>query len=92
MVDDFIAGYSGGRTPNPCVRCNGQVRFDSMLALAGAIGARRLVTGHYARIERDRAGPAAGPRPRDRNKDQAYMLAALDPGTARPHRVSARGA
>jgi tRNA-specific 2-thiouridylase len=78
VVDDFIAGYSAGRTPNPCVRCNGRVRFDSMLALAGALGADRLVTGHYARITSDGSGPLLGPAD-DPNKDQAYMLAALDP-------------
>src|SRR5918998_1516485 len=78
VVDDFVSGYAAGRTPNPCVRCNGEVRFDAMLALAGALGAARLATGHYARIARDEHGPlvraAADPR-----KDQSYMLAKLDP-------------
>ena len=50
VVDDFLDGYAGGGTPNPCVRCNGLVRFDRMLALASRLGAARLVTGHYARI------------------------------------------
>src|SRR6185437_16136149 len=78
VVDDFLAGYGEGRTPNPCVRCNGFVRFDAMLELAEALGAARLATGHYARIARDEHGPliraAADPR-----KDQSYMLAKLDP-------------
>jgi tRNA-uridine 2-sulfurtransferase len=78
VVDDFLDGYAAGRTPNPCVRCNGQVRFDEMLALADALGAPRLATGHYARIARDARGPliraAADPL-----KDQSYMLAKLDP-------------
>ena len=64
-----------GRTPNPCVRCNGLVRFDAMLELAERLGAARLATGHYARIARDADGPlvraAADPA-----KDQTYMLAA----------------
>jgi tRNA-uridine 2-sulfurtransferase len=76
VVDDFLAGYAGGRTPNPCVRCNGRVRFDAMLDLASSLGAARLATGHYARIARDREGPlvrvAADPR-----KDQSYVLARL---------------
>jgi tRNA-specific 2-thiouridylase len=76
VVDDFLSGYGGGRTPNPCVRCNGFVRFDAMLALARSLGAARLATGHYARIGRDAEGPlvqeAAHPR-----KDQSYMLARL---------------
>jgi tRNA-uridine 2-sulfurtransferase len=78
VVEHFLDGYATGRTPNPCVRCNGQVRFDAMLDLAAALGAGRLATGHYARIERDEHGPlvraAADPR-----KDQSYMLARLEP-------------
>jgi tRNA-uridine 2-sulfurtransferase len=78
VVDGFLEGYAAGRTPNPCVRCNGEVRFDAMLELADALGAARLATGHYARIARDEHGPlvraAADPR-----KDQSYMLAKLDP-------------
>ncbi|MGH2823502.1 MAG: tRNA 2-thiouridine(34) synthase MnmA, partial [Thermoleophilaceae bacterium] len=78
VVDRFVDGYTSGRTPNPCVRCNGEVRFDAMLELAATLGAARLATGHYARIGRDRHGPlirsAVDPR-----KDQSYMLAKLDP-------------
>ncbi|HKP20582.1 MAG TPA: tRNA 2-thiouridine(34) synthase MnmA, partial [Thermoleophilaceae bacterium] len=78
VVDKFLDGYAAGRTPNPCVRCNGEVRFDAMLELADTLGAARLATGHYARIARDEHGPlvreAADPR-----KDQSYMLARLDP-------------
>jgi tRNA-uridine 2-sulfurtransferase len=78
VVDPFLDGYAVGRTPNPCVRCNGEVRFDAMLELADALGAARLATGHYARIAHDEHGPliraAIDPR-----KDQSYMLAKLDP-------------
>jgi tRNA-specific 2-thiouridylase len=78
VVDDFVAEYEAGRTPNPCVRCNGLVRFGEMLELADRLGADRLATGHYARIETDASGPlltaAADPR-----KDQTYMLARLAP-------------
>ncbi len=78
VVDAFLDGYAAGRTPNPCVRCNGEVRFDAMLELADSLGAARLATGHYARIARDEHGPlvraAADPA-----KDQSYMLAKLDP-------------
>jgi tRNA-specific 2-thiouridylase len=78
VVDGFLDGYAAGRTPNPCVRCNGEVRFDAMLELAEALGAARLATGHYARIARDEHGPLirAGADPR---KDQSYMLAKLGP-------------
>jgi len=78
VVDRFLDGYAAGRTPNPCVRCNGEVRFDAMLALADALGAARLATGHYARIARDRHGPLVRAAA-DSRKDQSYMLAKLDP-------------
>jgi tRNA-specific 2-thiouridylase len=78
VVDDFVAEYEAGRTPNPCVRCNGLVRFGEMLALATAIGADRLATGHYARITRDDNGPLLQ-NGVDPKKDQAYMLARLTP-------------
>jgi tRNA-uridine 2-sulfurtransferase len=78
VVDQFLDGYAGGQTPNPCVRCNGYVRFDAMLDLAGALGAARLATGHYARIARDEQGPLVRVAV-DPHKDQSYMLAKLEP-------------
>jgi tRNA-specific 2-thiouridylase len=78
VVDDYVQEHEAGLTPNPCVRCNGHVRFDAMLELAGRLGASRLATGHYARITRDAHGPLvrAGADPK---KDQSYMLARLSP-------------
>ena len=82
VVDDFLAGYAGGATPNPCVRCNGLVRFDRMVELADRLGAAQLTTGHYARIEQDDDGPviraAVDPR-----KDQSYVLARVTTDTLR---------
>jgi tRNA-specific 2-thiouridylase len=78
VVDPFISGYAEGRTPNPCVLCNGDVRIDAMIALADRVGARALATGHYARIEDDGDGPLLA-RPADTAKDQTYMLSALRP-------------
>ena len=78
VVDDFLEGYAAGTTPNPCVRCNGLVRFDSMLELAERLGAARLATGHYTRIERDGEGPLIRMAVDDR-KDQSYVLARLRP-------------
>ena len=78
VVDDFVAEYERGRTPNPCVRCNGSVRFDAMLRLAGALGARRLATGHYARIAHV-DGSALLTAATDTSKDQTYMLSRLEP-------------
>jgi tRNA-uridine 2-sulfurtransferase len=78
VVENFLAEHEQGRTPNPCVRCNGLVRFDAMLALADRTGAAALVTGHYARIEGDGEGPLLTLAV-DGGKDQTYMLAGLDP-------------
>ena len=78
VVGPFLSGYAEGRTPNPCILCNGELRIDAMIALADRMGARRLVTGHYARIADDGAGPLlAGAA--DDAKDQTYMLAGLAP-------------
>ncbi len=78
VVDRFIGGYAEGRTPNPCVLCNGEVRLAAMVDLAERLGAGRLLTGHYARIVEDGDGLllASGA---DAAKDQSYMLAALPP-------------
>lgn len=77
VIDDFAREYAAGRTPNPCARCNEHVKFGPLLARARALGADRLVTGHYARIETDDDG-AALLRARDPSKDQSYFLFAMD--------------
>jgi tRNA-specific 2-thiouridylase len=78
VVAPFISEYLMGRTPNPCARCNQHVKFDLLWRRARELGASRLATGHYARIDTD---PETG-RPRlrtavDRAKDQTYFLFAL---------------
>jgi tRNA-specific 2-thiouridylase len=78
VVDPFVQGYASGRTPNPCTRCNGGFRFTELLAFARRAGARRLATGHYARIV-ERGGALLLARGRDERKDQSYMLASVDP-------------
>ncbi len=79
VVEGWLQEYAHGRTPNPCIRCNGAVRLDAMLDLATRLGAGTLVTGHYARV-------LAGPVPllrvaREERKDQSYALAGLDPAS-----------
>ncbi len=76
VVDPWLADHAAGLTPNPCVRCNGSVRLDEMLDLAGRLGAGRLATGHYARIDDGLLRVAA-----DETKDQSYMLAGLAPAS-----------
>ncbi len=76
VVEDFIAGYSAGHTPNPCVTCNGQVRFRILADAADALGASRLASGHYARAVGGR-GSRSIARAADRSKDQSYMLAGV---------------
>ena len=78
VVEPWLAEHAAGLTPNPCVRCNGSVRLDAMVAFADRLGAAALATGHYARLDGDRLRLAA-----DRAKDQTYMLAATPPETLR---------
>jgi tRNA-uridine 2-sulfurtransferase len=78
VVGAFLTGYAAGGTPNPCIVCNGEVRIAAMIDLAERLGATHLVTGHYARIVDDGAGPLLATAA-DGAKDQSYMLAALPP-------------
>lgn len=78
VVDPYIAAFGDGDTPNPCVGCNGHVRFDALDRVREQLGAATLATGHYARIEADADGPLLAAAVDD-NKDQTYMLAAVDP-------------
>ena len=74
VVDNFAAEYAGGRTPNPCARCNEQVKVVGLLARARALGFDALATGHYARVEGGRLYRGA-----DAAKDQSYVLYMLGP-------------
>ena len=89
VVEGFLRGHEAGRTPNPCVVCNGELRIDAMLALARRVGASALATGHYARVVDDGAGPLLA-APADAAKDQTYMLSALRPESLAAASLSAR--
>jgi tRNA-specific 2-thiouridylase len=80
VIDHFVRAYARGETPNPCVRCNQEVKFDWLLERARRIGAGELVTGHYARIERGGDGGWRLLRARDAAKDQSYFLHGLTQG------------
>ncbi|MHB8234772.1 MAG: tRNA 2-thiouridine(34) synthase MnmA [Solirubrobacteraceae bacterium] len=73
VVDGWLEDHRAGLTPNPCVRCNGNVRLDAMLELGERLGAQTLATGHYARVEQGRLLRMAS----DVAKDQSYVLSAL---------------
>jgi tRNA-specific 2-thiouridylase len=78
VVRPFVQEYLSGRTPIPCSLCNNHLKFDQLLIVAQQIGADALATGHYARVEFDRAGGRwLLKRPADRSKDQTYFLFGL---------------
>ena len=72
VIDDFVAEYAAGRTPNPCLRCNEKIKFAAVLDKARALDFDAVCTGHYARIEDGRLRRAA-----DHDKDQSYVLGVL---------------
>ncbi len=83
VVADFLAEYSAGRTPNPCVRCNEHIKFEALLDKATALGFDAVATGHYARVV-TRDVPDAAPtrelhRSPNAEKDQSYVLAVMGP-------------
>ncbi|WP_062079195.1 tRNA 2-thiouridine(34) synthase MnmA [Demequina globuliformis] len=79
VVKDFLSEYAAGRTPNPCVRCNEHIKFDTLLERADALGFDAVATGHYARIEIRDDGVRELHRARDPLKDQSYVLAVMGP-------------
>lgn len=77
VLDDFVAEYSVGRTPNPCMRCNQSIKFSAALDRAISLGFDAICTGHYARIVAAGDGGRELHRAVDVNKDQSYVLAVL---------------
>ena len=76
VIEPFVQSYERGLTPNPCVECNNKVKFRELRARANSVGAQRVATGHYARIESDQDGIKLL-RGVDRDKDQSYFLYGL---------------
>ena len=78
VMKQFAESYLCGRTPNPCIECNRHVKFDKMLRRAIELGYDYIATGHYAVSEYDEvSGRWLLKRPKDRSKDQTYVLYAL---------------
>jgi tRNA-uridine 2-sulfurtransferase len=77
VIDDFVAEYARGRTPNPCVRCNSNTKFRDLMARGRALGCDAIATGHYVRVTHPK-GSSRGEshllRGADGEKDQAYFL------------------
>ena len=73
LIDDFARDYARGRTPNPCVACNRDLKFGQLLRFADGLAADAVATGHYAAVE-PRAGRTGLRVPADRRKDQTYVL------------------
>ncbi len=77
VFESFLAEYRAGRTPNPDVLCNAEIKFKAFLDHAMALGAERIATGHYARVER-RDGAFVLLKGLDPGKDQSYFLHRLN--------------
>jgi tRNA-specific 2-thiouridylase len=77
VVDDFIAEYAAGRTPNPCMRCNERIKFAALLERALALGFDAVCTGHYAEVLTTENGELELHRSPALAKDQSYVLGVL---------------
>ena len=76
VIEYFLDEYRRGRTPNPCIACNEHVKFRFLMERSRALGAEKLATGHYARIEYS-GGRYRLLKARDPSKDQSYVLYGL---------------
>jgi tRNA-uridine 2-sulfurtransferase len=74
IIDYFVAEYTAGRTPNPCVQCNNWIKFGKLFDYADSVEAEFVATGHYARLERNSDGRVSLLRGVDASKDQSYVL------------------
>jgi tRNA-specific 2-thiouridylase len=82
VVDDFVAEYAAGRTPNPSLRCNGKIKFAAVLDRALALGFDAVCTGHYARIDPNGAlNRAADAGPAMSARRACYLLRGFTPGS-----------
>lgn len=77
VIQYFADEYRAGRTPNPCVMCNQNLKFGTLLTRARQLGADFIATGHFARLEKSPEGRTLLKKGRDPRKDQSYFLFSL---------------
>ncbi|MCW5873633.1 MAG: tRNA 2-thiouridine(34) synthase MnmA [Anaerolineales bacterium] len=78
VVQSFLDGYASGGTPNPCLACNREIRWEYLLNRALALGADYMATGHYVRLTRNPGEPVRLFEAIDTHKDQSYVLHVLN--------------
>ncbi len=74
VIDDFVSEYARGRTPNPCVRCNSNTKFQDLMKRGRILGCEGIASGHYVRIDHSSGAESALYRGVDTAKDQSYFL------------------
>ena len=90
VIQYFADEYKAGRTPNPCVMCNQNLKFGRLIDRADQLGAEFIATGHFARVEKSADGSRhLLKRGRDSRKDQSYFLVLAPAGPARARDFSA---
>src|ERR1700689_655977 len=77
VIQYFADEYKAGRTPNPCVMCNQNLKFGRLIDRADQLGADFIATGHFARVEKNADGRVLLKRGLDSRKDQSYFLFSL---------------
>ena len=78
VIENFVAEYVRGRTPNPCIHCNSEIKFGRLVRRADSLGVRYVATGHHARIVDGAASGVGIARGLARGKDQSYALFGID--------------
>jgi tRNA-specific 2-thiouridylase len=74
VIEDFVAEYAAGRTPNPCIRCNTDVKWDAFLSKADELGCGHIATGHYAIVDQGENARWRVRKGVDATRDQSYVL------------------
>ena len=77
VIAPFIEDYKNGKTPNPCVNCNNDIKFGELFEKAKSLGIPKIATGHYARVKKLENGRFAIFKGMDKNKNQSYYLYGL---------------